>query len=236
MFSNEHVYKDGDVSCHGFAAYDDSFQSKRPLVLVAHDWTGRNELAMTRAQDLASIGYVGFAIDMYGEGKNGQTNDEKMALMQPLMDDRALLARRINAALTAARTISVADRHRVAVMGYCFGGLCALDLARSGADITGAISFHGLLGAPAGLDNKATKVKILALHGWSDPMATPEQVNDFAEEMTNAKVDWQLHAYGNTLHAFTNPNANDVELGTVYNKTADDRSWLAALNFFAEIF
>ena len=121
-------------------------------------------------------------------------------------------------------------------MGFCFGGLCVLDLARSGADVKGVISFHGLFNAPENLPNEPIKAKVLALHGQDDPMVPPEQVAALQKEMTNAGVDWQIHAYGNTMHAFTNPEANDPGFGTVYNAGADKRSWIAMKNFFEEIF
>ena len=209
---------------------------KRPAVIVVHDWSGRNAFACNKAKLLADMGYVGFAVDMYGEGRIGETLEEKQALMEPLANDRRLLRKRIQAGLDAMLTLSEVDNQRIAVIGFCFGGMCALDLARSGASIKGAVSFHGLLNKPDGLANSTIKAKILVLHGYEDPMAPPEHVMDFAKEMTEADVDWQIHWYGNTQHAFANPNAFNKELGTVYNPTAEKRSWQATKNFLEELF
>jgi len=124
----------------------------------------------------------------------------------------------------------------VAAMGYCFGGLCVLDLARSGAAVNGVVSIHGIFTPPQNLVNETIKAKVLALHGYDDPMATPENLNTFCTEMTNAGVDWQVHAYGLTYHAFTNPKANDLGMGTVFSPSANKRSWQALENFLAEVF
>lgn len=227
-------YRDKDTLLEGYYVYDDSIKTKRPLVLVAHDWTGRNEFAMQKAEKLAELGYVGFALDMFGKGILGKTKEEKVALITPLMSDRGVLQRRMNAALQTAIKLEQVDASRTSAIGFCFGGLCALDLARSGADIKGVVSFHGLLNAPENIKD-AIKAKILVLHGHDDPMVPPSQVLDFETEMTTAKVDWQVHVYGNTMHAFANPQANDPAFGTVYNKCADKRSWIAMMNFLAEV-
>jgi dienelactone hydrolase len=121
-------------------------------------------------------------------------------------------------------------------MGYCFGGLCVLDLARSGADVLGVASFHGLFHKPGNTEGNKISAKVLVLHGWDDPMAKPAQVIELAEELTKSGADWQIHGYGNTLHAFTNPAANDPAHGTVYNADADRRSWQSLQLFLADIF
>jgi dienelactone hydrolase len=227
-------YRDGDVECEGFFCYDSSRQGPLPAVLISHDWSGRNEFAARKARRLAWHGYAAFALDMYGGGKLGKTVEENQALMGPFMADRARLAQRITAALTAVRAQPQVDAKRVAAMGFCFGGLCALDLARSGADVRGVISFHGLL-KPSGLPAKKIQSKVLILHGYDDPMAPPEEVLAIAKEMTAAGADWQLHAYGNTVHAFTNPEANNPSFGTVYKSEADRRSWHSLLGFLEEV-
>lgn len=229
-------YRDGDILLEGYLAYDETLIGKHPTVLIAHDWSGRNELACKKADELAKLGYVGFALDMFGKGKLGKDNNEKAQLIQPLVENRALLRQRITTALNLVKKLEIVDSNRMGAMGFCFGGLCALDLARSGADIRGVVSFHGLLGAPQGLPTTTIKAKILALHGYNDPMAPPEQVLAFQQEMTAAGVDWQTHIYGNTMHAFTNPVANDPGFGTVYNELANQRSWIAMKNFFTEVF
>jgi dienelactone hydrolase len=229
-------YVDKNIALEGYCALDGSKPGKKPAVLVVHDWSGRNDFACQKAEQLAELGYVGFAIDMYGNGQVAKTNEEKKALMMPLIDDRALLKRRILAALDTLQKLDAVNTARIAVMGFCFGGLCALDLARSGAEIRGAISFHGQLKAPENLPHKKIRAKVLVLHGHDDPGVPPAQVAAFADEMTAAEVDWQVHVYGNTQHAFTNPNAHDPNNGLMYNPVADKRSWLSARDFLAEIF
>jgi dienelactone hydrolase len=229
-------YSDENITLEACYAYEDSHKNKRPLVLVFHDWSGRNEFAGKKAEKLAELGYVGFAIDMFGKGKQGKTNDERSALIKPLMADRSLLRKRVLAALAVAKEIELVNANKIGAIGFCFGGLCALDLARSGVDVAGVVSFHGLLQAPANVKKEKIQAKILALHGYNDPMCPPEQVLAFQKEMTEMSADWQMNIYGNTMHAFTNPLANDPGFGTVYNSLADKRSWMAMKDFFSEIF
>lgn len=231
-------YEGQGTAFKGFYAYDETVGSrdKKPLVLVAHDWSGCNDFAKEKAKKLASLGYVGFAIDMFGQGRNGKTKEEKSALIEPLLSQRSLLRQRIEAALAAGKTLPCVDPQKIAAIGFCFGGLCVLDLARAGADVCGVVSFHGLLNAPQSGVDAEIQAKVLALHGYDDPMVPPSQVQTFAAEMTQAKADWQIHMYGNTVHAFTNPEAHDPAFGTVYASLADHRSWQAMRDFFAEIF
>ena len=154
----------------------------------------------------------------------------------PLSTTGKKLQKRITAALRTIELLPWVDDSKIAAMGFCFGGLCVLDLARIGADIKGVVSFHGLLGAPENTHGTKIKAKILALHGHDDPMVPPEQVLAFQQEMTQAGADWQFVTYGNTMHAFTNPMANNPGFGTVYQADADRRSWAAMKNFFTEIF
>lgn len=230
-------YQDDDVVLEGYFAYDDSSSDeKRPAILVSHDWSGKNEFACHKADQLAELGYVGFALDMFGKGKMGNTKEEKSALIQPFIKNRSMLQKRIEAAFNTVKKLAVVDPHQIGAIGFCFGGLCVLDLARSGADVKGAVSFHGLLNAPEQAAHQAIKAKILVLHGFDDPMVTPDHIMVFGEEMTHAKADWQLDIYGHAMHAFTNPQANDPSFGTVYNKKADHRSWTAMKAFFKEVF
>lgn len=229
-------YHDGDVLLEGYLAIDENKSDRRPAVIVVHDWTGLNDLAKQRAERLAQLGYVGFALDMYGQGKLGKDNTEKGELIAPFMQERKLLRKRILAAYETIKNHDMVDKNRIGAIGFCFGGLCVLDLARSGADLSGVVSFHGLLNPlPANME-ASVKAKILALHGYNDPMVAPEQVITFADEMTAAKADWQFHMYGNTMHGFTNPLANDPSFGTLYSPVADQRSWAEMECFFAEIF
>ena len=236
IVSNTVGYLDGDTHLEGFFAYDDAWEGRRPAVLISHAWGGRDEFVAEKAKKLAELGYVGFALDMYGSGRRGSSPDENAQLMQPFMQDRALLQRRINAALYAVKLLPFVDDSKVAAIGFCFGGLCVLDLARSGAAIAGVVSFHGLLVPPDNISEPDIKAKVMVLHGHDDPMVPVEQVIALQQELTAAGVDWQLHSYGQTMHAFTNPVANDPDFGTVYQVDADRRSWLAMQNFLSEIF
>jgi dienelactone hydrolase len=229
-------YNDNNTTMNGYYAYPDNINQPAPAVLVVHDWTGQNDHTRNKANELAKLGYVGFAVDMYGDGKTGATNEEKSALMQPLMNDRALLRSRITAALNTVRSLDHVDPAKIGIIGFCFGGLVALDLARSGADIKATVTFHGILNAPENLKTEKIISKVLVLHGFADPMVKPEQVITFADEMTQHQVNWEIDMYGHVMHAFTNPQANDPGFGTVYNRDADKRSWVAMREFFQEVF
>lgn len=229
-------YKDGDTLLEGVLAWDDSSDAARPGVLVAHAWRGRSEFEDRKATELAALGYTAFALDLYGKGVRGSSVEENSALMQPFLDDRAMLRQRLLLSLGVLREQREVDASNVSAIGFCFGGLCVLDIARSGEDLAGVVSFHGLLGAPADAADAPIKARVLVLHGWDDPMAPPEQVLALSQELSMRNADWQLHAYGNTLHAFTNPAANDRSLGTVYDPAADQRSWTAMRNFLDELF
>ncbi len=207
----------------------------RPAVLIAHAWAGRSGFECDKARALAALGYVGIAIDMYGKGVLGNGVEENSALMKPFLDNRALLQARFHAALAAARQDPAVDGAKIAAIGYCFGGLCVLDLARSGADVRGVVSFHGLLGKPGNTDGRRIGAKVLVLHGHDDPMVPIADVVAFESEMTVAGADWQVHAYGHTLHSFTNPEANDPGFGVKFDANANRRSWQAMQNFLAEV-
>lgn len=228
-------YRHGDLLLAGELVWDDSL-GPRPVVLVAPTWAGRTAFEGDQARRLAELGYVGFAIDMYGKGVVGSGVEECSALMTPVVSDRALLQARIACAAEAARQQPEAADGPVAAIGFCFGGLCVLDLARSRDDVAAVVSFHGLLGAPDNLEQPAVSAKVLVLHGYEDPMADPDSMRAFCDEMTAAGCDWQLHAYGQTQHAFTNPNANDPAMGTVYNPLAADRAYASMARVLAEAF
>jgi dienelactone hydrolase len=236
MHTSTYIYYHGEQECHAYLAFDDRIEEPRPVVLVAHDWSGRNEFACKKAEQLAKMGYVGFALDMYGQGRTGDTKEEKLALMEPMMADRRLLRARILAAFDAACELPEVAPSCVAAIGFCFGGLCVLDLARSGVAMKGAVSFHGLLNQPQEVSKHPIQSKILALHGYDDPMVTPDMVNSFAQEMTQAKVDWQIYMYGHTKHAFTNPLVHDAASGLIYNPQAERRAMQAMVYFLDELF
>lgn len=228
-------YQDGETTCIGFVAWDDTVVSARPTVLVNHAWGGRDEFADNIAIQMAANGYVGIALDNYGAGAQPDTLDDKMALMGPLKEDRKALLARLTAGYKAASDLPMVDADAMAAIGFCFGGLCTLDMARGGLNLKAAISCHGLLDAP-NFKNKKIKADVLACHGWDDPMAPPEQVVTFGKEMAAAECDWTLMAFGNTQHAFMVPDANNADLGLKYNKTAADQSWSAAFDLLRKHF
>lgn len=229
-------YMDGKMKCIGYMAWDESYVDPKPCVMIAHDWSGRNEFAEDKAIQMAAQGYIGFAIDVYGEGARGTTPEECTALMNPMLDDRKVLLKRLRAAYKAAQNLEQVDGNAIAMMGFCFGGLCTLDLARSGVDLKAAISFHGLFSGND-LPPKKIKASVLALHGWDDPLVPPAMVEALGTELTQAKCDWQIHAYGQTRHAFMVPTANDPkDPMSLYSATAERRAWAVTLDLLAEKF
>ena len=230
-------YKQGDTVLKGYLAYDDAITGKRPGVLVVHEWWGLNDYPRHRADMLAQLGYVAFACDIYGNGKNTTSMDSARAWATSFYGNQALLRDRVLAGLNELKKNSLCDETRVAAIGYCFGGHTALELARSGAPIAGVVSFHGTLGTSNPDDAKNIKGRILVCTGADDPNVKPEAVTAFEDEMRKANVDYQVVAYGGAVHAFTNPAAgNDNSKGMAYNEKADLRSWQAMKDFFAEVF
>jgi dienelactone hydrolase len=230
-------YKQGDTILEGFIAYDSSIKTARPGVLIVHQWKGLGDYEKMRARMLAEMGYVAFACDIYGKGIRPASMQEAGAQAGKYKNDRALLRKRVQAGLETLLKQEGVDQKRVAAIGYCFGGTTALELGRSGADVKGIVSFHGGLSTPTPEDAKNIKAKILACHGADDPNVPPPEVAAFEKEMRDAKADWQLIAYGNAVHAFTDKSAgNDNSKGVAYNESADRRSWQAMKDFFAEIF
>lgn len=228
-------YNEGNTRLKGVVVTPET-SAPAPGVLIAHDWSGLNEFAEKMASRLAEQGYVGVAIDMYGEGRLGSTVEEKAKLMTPVKQDRALLMRRVNAGFDAMLAQPEVDKKRTGAIGFCFGGLVVLDLARSGANVGGVVSFHGFLDAPDASLCKPIKAQVLALHGYRDPMVTPDSLPTFQTEMHQAGVDFQLHVYGRAKHAFTNPAANDPNLGTVYDELSRRRALRTMEGFFADLF
>lgn len=229
-------YAHGGKAYEGILATDGARGGKRPTVLISHAWAGRGPVEESYAKRLADLGYAGFALDLYGKGVFGKTTAECQALMTPLASNRPHLQERLLHVIDVVKALPEVDASRVAIMGFCFGGLCALDVARTGADISGAASFHGLFGAPGNTKGRKIKAKVIAFHGYDDPMVKPEDVVALGNELTEAGADWQIHAYGGVMHAFTNPQANDPGFGTVYNKRAADRAWKAMGDFLSECF
>lgn len=230
-------YFEGNTTLEGLSVYDDALPGKRPGVLVVHQWKGLGDYERKRAEMLAKLGYNVFAVDIYGKGIRPKDTKEAGAQAGRFKNDRKLLRARAQAGLEQLKKSEFTDTNRVAAIGYCFGGTTVLELARSGADIAGVVSFHGGLSTPTPEDARDIKCRVLALHGADDPNVPPKEVEAFEKEMRDAKVDWQLVAYGNAVHAFTDWNAgNDNSKGVAYNEKADKRSWEAMKAFFSEIF
>jgi len=229
-------YKQGGTTLEGYLAYDDSFSGKRPGVLIVHQWMGLTDYEENRAAMLANLGYVAFCADIYGKGIRPQNYKDAGAEATKYKTDRALLRLRVNAGLDELKKCELVDTNRVAAIGYCFGGTTVIELARSGAELNGIVSFHGGLDSLTPADGKNIKCKVLVCHGADDPFEKPEDLTAFEKEMRDADVDWRLIKYGGAVHSFTQPMANDNPPGAKYNERADKRSWQDMKNFFAEIF
>ncbi len=230
-------YKQGDQILEGYLAWDDAVTGLRPGVLVVHEWTGLGDYAKMRTRKLAELGYIAFAADIYGKGIRPATSQEAGAQAGIYKKNPKLMRQRVCAGLDVLRREPLCDPKRVAAIGYCFGGTCVLELARSGAGVAGVVSFHGGLATASPADAKNIRGKVLVLHGGDDPHVPPKEVEAFEDEMRAAGVDWQLVVYGGAVHAFTNPGSgNDKSRGAAYNAAADRRSWQAMKAFFGEIF
>lgn len=232
-----------DTFLKGYAVYSEESLAKRPGVIVAHAWKGQDDFAKQKAEDLARLGYIGFAADLYGEGIVVKSNEEALSLMLPLFLDRQLLRARINAAFKTLQMHPMVDPNAIGAIGFCFGGLTVIELLRSGADVRGVVSFHGVLGNTMGEqkaqlapDSEVISGSLLILHGNDDPLVSHKDIISIQQEFTKANVDWQMHIYGHCQHAFTNPEASDTKAGLVFNAKANDRSWQTMCNFFDEIF
>lgn len=231
------VYYDGETVLEGFIAYNKSINGELPAIIVVHDWMGISGFTKTRCEKLAELGYIAFAADIYGKDSRPVNSQEAGKVASLYKNDRSLMRNRINLAFEEIKKNKFVKKDMIAVMGYCFGGTVALELARSGADIKGAVSFHGNLDTPNPEDAKNIKSKILVLNGADDPFVTEAQIKSFENEMNNAGVDWQFVNYSGAVHSFTNPNSgNDNSKGAAYNEKADKRSWIAMKSFFEELF
>jgi dienelactone hydrolase len=231
------VYDGPGGPFEGTVAWDGSLGVPRPGILVFPNVLGPKEADNLKAEALAGLGYVGFVADVYGKEKRTTRASEKPSqYMDALNADRGLLRERLLASLAELHRLPQVDAARTAAIGFCFGGKCALDLARSGADVAGVISFHGVYDPPGWEIAGTIRAKVLACHGWDDPLAPPSAVLALADELTAAGADWQLHAYGHTGHGFTDRSADMVERRIVYHADADRRSWQAMENFLAELF
>jgi len=227
-------YYDNGTLLEGFLAYNDKLNNQLPAVLIAHTWGGRDQAVCNKAIQMAKLGYVGFAGDMYGKGILGTNADENAVLMQPFIDNRERLQARMLIALETLQQQQIVNPTQVAAVGYCFGGMCVLDLARTGAKLSAAVSVHGLLKAPNTDHNSTIHAKVLVLHGYQDPLAPPDDVFALQAELNTAQADWQVHLYGNSMHGFTNPSADQPSAGILYNKAADKRAWRSITDFLGD--
>ena len=234
-FSREAVpYNDRETQLEGFVVHPS--EKRRPAVILCHAWAGRDDFICEKAEAIARWGYVGFALDMYGRGVLGKSKEENTALKKPFLDNRELVQRRVLKAFEVVRALPYVDPDRVAVLGFGFGGMCALDLARSGVNLCGAISIYGHFSPPPAPLIKLVRAKILVFHGYNDPIVSQEELSAFEKEMDAAQVDWQVRIFGRTLHAFATPSANDPASGLLYNPVSAQRAWLGCRHFLDEVF
>lgn len=208
----------------------------RPTVILIPTVMGVSDLEIGFGRQLVELGYNAFVADLFGKKFRGAARETMFGEMTRLRSDRAALRRRLLAILDQVRGLEGVADGQIVVAGYCFGGQCALDAARSGADFAAAVSFHGLFDPP-GLAPEKIKAKVIAFHGWDDPMVSPDKVVALGNELTEAGADWQIHAYGHVAHGFTNPNAHQIGLeGVRYNALAAERSWTSFVNLLEELF
>lgn len=236
-------YNSPGNSFKGTYFYDDALSNKKPVILVAHAWRGQDEFARQKAKELAQSGYIGFAVDLYGNAKEVTTNEEAQELMVPLFLNRKELRSRIVAAFNAAKTLEQADPQQIGAIGFCFGGLTVIELLRSGVAVKGVVTFHGLLGHTLGElqaqkhpESPPMQGALLILHGHDDPLVSSEDIRAIQDEMTQAHVDWEMDIYGHTKHAFTNPMATDAATPMLFNPEAAARSLQRMNHFFQNIF
>lgn len=228
-------YRDGDAVLEGYLSYDEAIAGRRPGVVVIHDWMGNGEFSKKKAEDLAALGYVALAADVYGKGNRPKDSAQAAALAGKLKGERTVLRSRVRAALDHLAKSPRVESAKLAAMGFCFGGTAAIELAKSGAPVAGVVSFHGGLDAPT--PTKRLSAKLLVLHGADDPFVKAEDIQAFKRDLREAGADWQMVEYSGAVHAFTNPAAgNDNSKGAAYNASADRRSWVAMRAFFEELF
>ena len=229
-------YKQGETHLRGYLAYDDRSEARRPGILVVHEWWGLNDHAKAKADALARGGYIAFALDMYGEGRNTEHPEQAGEWAGFIRENMNIGKERFLAAYTLLQDHTYTDSSKIAAIGYCFGGTVVLTMAQGGVDLRGVVSFHG--GLPT--EKIATgpiNAKILVCHGADDPLISQEQIQIFQNNMREAGADWQFIAYGGAKHSFTNPDADKRGMDALgYNRSADERSWEAMLNLFSEIF
>ncbi len=232
-------YMIDSLKMDGYVVYDENKEGKRPAVLVVHEWWGLNDYSKMRARELAKLGYIAMAVDMYGNGKRADNPTDAQKLAMPFYQDPQLAKKNFEAALNKFKTWSQVDANNIAAIGYCFGGGVLLNLARMGEDLKGVVSFHGsLVGTPA--NKSLLKAEILVCHGAADPFVPQEEVDKFKKQMDSIGAKYTFKAYEGAIHAFTNPNATALgekfNLPIKYNAAADTASWNEMKAFFNKIF
>jgi dienelactone hydrolase len=232
-------YSAGSTNMNGYVVYKDSGQQKRPAVLVVPEWWGLNDYAKGRARQLADLGYIAMAVDMYGNGQTAANPDEAMKLAGPFYQNPQLTKTRLDAALQKLKTYPEVDTSNIAAIGYCYGGYVVLNAAKLGEPLKGVVSFHGDLSGVKPDKNLMT-AKALVLHGEADPLVKPEVVQQFKHQMDSAGIPYTFKSYRNAKHAFTNPAADSVEnkfhIGVGYNAEADKQSWNDMTEFLHNLF
>jgi dienelactone hydrolase len=238
MQTHDVDYRHGAVNLRGYLAFDETAAERRPGVLVFHEGLGLGDFAMARARMLAELGYVAFAADMFGDRRQARNLQEVAKLVGDLRDEPQMLRARGRAALAKLAALPQVDANRIGAIGFCFGGSVVLELARDGADLKAVVSFHGVLATRTPAVSGNVKASVLVCTGADDPLAPPEQIKAFEDEMRAADVrDWQVISYGNTLHGFTNPAADGSMLRTaLYSEQADRRAWASMRSLFDEVF
>jgi dienelactone hydrolase len=232
----EYHSTDGTIM-EGYVAYDDAIKGPRPGILIVHDWMGLGQFQKDKAEKLAKLGYVAFAVDEYGKGIRPKAYQEASALAAKYKDNRKLMREHIRAAYDKLLAMKEVNPKKILVMGYCFGGTVALELARSGVPLVGTAVFHGGLFTPSPQDAANIKGRVLVMHGADDPNVPPAEVSAFKDEMKKAKVRLKFVAYKGAVHAFTNPAAgNDNSKGAAYNAEADKKSWAEFQRFLRKVF
>lgn len=235
--TNAATYEHHGMEFDLYVAQPESVMKALPAIFIAHAWDGLNAPIEDIAQRVAQLGYVAVAVDVYGKGIRGNPMGDNSHLMNPLLEDRSVLRNRLQAGYSAIREIETVDATQIGAIGYCFGGLCALDLARSAPEsLKGVVSFHGGLTGSDLKDTKPIEASILIEHGWDDPLVPPDDYLAFAHEMDERKADWQAHIHGGAVHAFTFEGANMPEIGLQYHEAAARRSWKSMIDFFDEVF
>ncbi|GAB4295731.1 MAG: dienelactone hydrolase family protein [Ignavibacteriaceae bacterium] len=240
IVTEEVEYNAGDETMKGFIAYDKNIEGKRPGVIVVHEWWGHNEYARKRAEMLAELGYTGFAIDMYGDGKTASHPDDAGKFASEVMKNIQTGEKRFLAAMEFLKSHQTVDPENISAIGYCFGGGVVLHMARIGIPLKGVVSFHGGLSDQQVAKEGEVKAKILVCHGADDQMITQDQIEAFKNEMENAGVDYKLISYPGAKHSFTNPAADELgkkfNIPVAYNEKADKESWQAMKEFLESVF